>query len=160
VSTRRAIPDGDNDETISRQLASSLFTPTEVDLFMFCASTWNTHRIHYDRDYARSEGHQDLVVPGPLQAARLAQLLSEYAQAKGGRLHRMSVRHQLTVYCNEPLELRAVLSGSEQRHSCTAIEVLVFVLDATGREATTGNATILFEGAGLNPPVTLSGGAE
>lgn len=40
-----------------------------VLLFRFSALTYNGHRIHYDRDYARTaEGYPDLVVHGPLLA--------------------------------------------------------------------------------------------
>lgn len=48
-------------------------TPTL--LFRFSALTYNAHRIHYDRDYARDiEGYPGLVVQGPLQAILLADL--------------------------------------------------------------------------------------
>jgi 3-methylfumaryl-CoA hydratase len=44
-------------------------------LFRFSALTYNGHRIHYDRDYARSvEGYPGLVVHGPLQALAMAWL--------------------------------------------------------------------------------------
>ena len=59
--------------------------PREIDLFMFSAATWLTHRIHFDRDYARTEGHPDLVIHGPLQGAYLAELLSGVADQHGGR---------------------------------------------------------------------------
>ena len=43
-------------------------------LFRFSALTYNGHRIHYDRDYARSvEGYPGLVVHGPLQAMAMAE---------------------------------------------------------------------------------------
>lgn len=46
--------------------------PAAIDpvlLFRFSALTYNSHRIHYDRDYARDvEKYPDLVVHGPLQA--------------------------------------------------------------------------------------------
>lgn len=46
-------------------------------LFRYSALTFNGHRIHYDRDYARDEeGYPDLVVHGPLQATRLMRLAS------------------------------------------------------------------------------------
>jgi 3-methylfumaryl-CoA hydratase len=51
--------------------------PVEVDpvlLFRFSALTYNAHRIHYDRDYARGEGYPGLVVHGPLQALLMAEL--------------------------------------------------------------------------------------
>ncbi len=44
-------------------------------LFRFSALTFNAHRIHYDRDYARDvEGYPGLVVHGPLTAMLLADL--------------------------------------------------------------------------------------
>lgn len=44
-------------------------------LFRFSALTYNAHRIHYDREFARDiEGYPDLVVHGPLQAVLLAEL--------------------------------------------------------------------------------------
>jgi 3-methylfumaryl-CoA hydratase len=49
-------------------------------LFRFSALTYNGHRIHYDRDYARdAEGYPGLLVHGPLQAIAMA----EAARARG-----------------------------------------------------------------------------
>jgi 3-methylfumaryl-CoA hydratase len=45
-----------------------------VLLFRFSALTYNAHRIHYDREYARGEGYPGLVVHGPLQALLMAEL--------------------------------------------------------------------------------------
>ncbi|MEO3860670.1 MaoC family dehydratase N-terminal domain-containing protein [Acrocarpospora sp. B8E8] len=43
-------------------------------LFRFSALTYNAHRIHYDRDYARDvEGYAGLVTHGPLQALLMAE---------------------------------------------------------------------------------------
>jgi 3-methylfumaryl-CoA hydratase len=51
-------------------------------LFRFSALTYNAHRIHYDRDYARqAEGYPGLLVHGPLQALAMA----EAARAAGLR---------------------------------------------------------------------------
>ena len=50
--------------------------PVEVNpvlLFRFSALTYNAHRIHYDRDYARAEGYPGLLVHGPLQALLMAE---------------------------------------------------------------------------------------
>jgi 3-methylfumaryl-CoA hydratase len=53
---------------------------TPALLFRFSALTYNSHRIHYDRDYAREvEGYPGLITHGPLQAVAMA----EAARAKG-----------------------------------------------------------------------------
>lgn len=50
-------------------------TPDPVMLFRYSALTFNAHRIHYDRSYARDvEGYPDLVVHGPLTASLLIDL--------------------------------------------------------------------------------------
>jgi len=60
-----------------------------VTLFRFSALTFNSHRIHYDRDYAiQVEGYSGLVVHGPLLATQLAQF-AEQRFANDGR----SLRH-------------------------------------------------------------------
>ena len=52
--------------------------PTEVMLFRYSALTFNAHRIHYDRSYAREqEGYPDLVVHGPLLATLLMESLCQ-----------------------------------------------------------------------------------
>lgn len=54
---------------------SASLTPDAAMLFRFSALTFNAHRIHYDRDYARKvELYPDLVVHGPLAALLLADL--------------------------------------------------------------------------------------
>lgn len=44
-------------------------------LFRFSALTGNTHRIHYDLEWARFEGYEHLVVHGPLQALMMGEFL-------------------------------------------------------------------------------------
>jgi 3-methylfumaryl-CoA hydratase len=57
-----------------------IIEPTEVLLFRYSALTFNGHRIHYDREYARSaEGYPDLVVHGPLIATLLLDLVARFA---------------------------------------------------------------------------------
>jgi 3-methylfumaryl-CoA hydratase len=49
--------------------------PGPATLFRFSALTFNAHRIHYDRDYARqAEGYPALVVQGPFIATHLMDL--------------------------------------------------------------------------------------
>jgi acyl dehydratase len=106
--TGQAAP-GEAARPVPPLIAERRVRPREVDLFMFSAATWLTHRIHFDRDYARTEGFDDLVVHGPLQGAYLAQLLWEAAAAQGGELASLSYRHHRPAYCAEWLTVTATL---------------------------------------------------
>jgi len=56
---------------------------SRAQLFLFSAATHNPHRIHYDRDYAKLEGHADILVHGPLQGAWLHQFVQGWAGPRG-----------------------------------------------------------------------------
>lgn len=67
-------------ETHSR--FTTTYTPNSTMLFRYSALTFNGHRIHYDVDYCReTEGYQNLVIHGPLNATMLA----GYAEKISGR---------------------------------------------------------------------------
>ena len=79
-------------------------TPDVVTLFRFSALTFNAHRIHYDRDYAKNvEGYPDLVVHGPLL---LVYLLDEYMKNSRNRVIR-SLEYKLEgpIYLGEEINI-------------------------------------------------------
>ncbi len=61
---------------------SQTVTPDPVILFRYSAATFNGHRIHYDRDFCRSEDYPGLVFHGPLTATLLMKLLQEQNPGK------------------------------------------------------------------------------
>jgi 3-methylfumaryl-CoA hydratase len=81
-----------------------LWRPGVVDLFRYSAATFNSHRIHYDRPYARDEeGYPDLVVHGPFTAARLFDLATRQA---GAPLTAFSFRALAPLFVDQPVRLR------------------------------------------------------
>jgi 3-methylfumaryl-CoA hydratase len=78
-----------------------------VQMFRYSAATFNGHRIHYDRDYAREvEGYPGLVVHGPL----IATLLLEFLQAEvapGRGIERFEFRAMRPTFDIAPFALHA-----------------------------------------------------
>ena len=113
--------------------------PVEVNpvlLFRFSALTYNAHRIHYDRDYARAEGYPGLLVHGPLQALLMAEL----------------ARRQTTLpaLCDYAYRLVAPLfdeQGLIVSASAEADTVRVTARDSAGRTTATGVISELLGGA-------------
>lgn len=121
-------------------------TPSTVDLFMFSAATWLTHRIHYDADYARSEGYRCPVVQGPLQGAYLSQLLSRLARRNGGQLRDMTYRHQAVALAGQPLMIEALLTGFVPDGENSLANLALRILDENGAAVTTGEAHLWLPG--------------
>jgi 3-methylfumaryl-CoA hydratase len=82
---------------------SENWTPTPTELFRYSASTFNTHRIHYDRPYTTdAEGYPDLVVHGPLTATRLCRFAEKLA---GRRLSGFTFRGEAPAFCGQEIRL-------------------------------------------------------
>ncbi len=86
-------------------------TADERQLFFFSAATYNGHRIHYDKDWARSvEGYDDVIVQGPLQAALLARAVTDWIGGRG-RLVEYSVQNRAIALAGEQLTFGGSVTG-------------------------------------------------
>jgi 3-methylfumaryl-CoA hydratase len=78
--------------------------PDPVQLFRFSALTFNAHRIHYDRPYARDiEGYPGLVVQGPFVATCLMDHFLR--RVPGARVAKFSFRALRPLYDTAPFSL-------------------------------------------------------
>lgn len=85
--------------------------PDPVLLFRYSALTFNAHRIHYDRDYARrGEGYPGLVVHAPLTATLLVELL--FAALPGVVVDAIRFRAVRPLFDLEPFHLHGRHDGS------------------------------------------------
>lgn len=99
---REAVPKGAANPAPKRQPAPDgtlwrrTVTPDPVLLFRFSALTFNPHRIHYDRIYAReAEGYPGLVVHGPLTATLLVDFARDNNPGRAMTGFRMRARAPL-----------------------------------------------------------------
>jgi hydroxyacyl-ACP dehydratase HTD2-like protein with hotdog domain len=118
------------------------FAADEVDLFLFSAACWLSHRIHYDAEYARSEGLADVPVHGPLQASWLAHLASDWARAHGGRLRRMAIRNITSAFPGDALTCRATITGRENADGTESISLDLAIDSARSGIVTSGSAVV------------------
>lgn len=93
-----------------------------VLLFRYSALTFNSHRIHYDRDYATGdEGYSSLVVQGPLVATLLLDLLRR--ELPSAEVAAFAFRAISPLLEGVPLQLQGRRDGAEVR---------LWALDALG----------------------------
>lgn len=102
-----------------------------VLLFRYAALTFNSHRIHYDRDYARgAEGYPDLIVQGALQATLLLNLASRLNQ--GACPREFSCRAVSALFSGRDFRLCAAASSPSQK---------LWIEDADNRQTFSAVAT-------------------
>jgi 3-methylfumaryl-CoA hydratase len=86
-------------------------TPDPILLFRFSALTFNSHRIHYDPEWAiKTEGYPALVVHGPLTQTLLIDFARDHA---GGRAFTsFTTQARAPLFDGAPFELRGKSSGN------------------------------------------------
>jgi 3-methylfumaryl-CoA hydratase len=134
AAASRVIPPADGEWAI--EVSPSL-------LFRFSALTYNAHRIHYDRDYARDvEGYPGLLTHGPLQALAMAEAAREADSRRDRPEGDLRFEYRLT----SPLfdyQGMVVSATREQDVTVTAVR------DIHGRQTAAG--TLRIAGRGCPP---------
>ena len=99
---------------------------TETQMFFFSAATYNGHRIHYDKEWARDvEGYDNVLVHGPLQAALLSRALTDWIGGSGW-LVAFSVQNRAIAYPGQELIFGGVVTGKRMSGSQACVDLDVF----------------------------------
>jgi 3-methylfumaryl-CoA hydratase len=135
-----AAPAGARPEAAPEGAWRRTLVPDAVQLFRYSALTFNSHRIHYDRDYVtKVEGYPGLVVHGPLTATLLVDLIRR--QAPGARVEAFSFRAISPLFDGNEMSVNADPPGADGR-------VKLWAANATGGLAISAEATV----SGMSPP--------
>lgn len=97
-----AMTEWDGDRLIKR--------PDMISLFMFDAAIWGVHRIHWDADYARSEGLPAPILPGWMMAAYLCEFVGGIAS--GRRLSSLSLKYRAFGHAGDTLSCTGSIGRS------------------------------------------------
>jgi acyl dehydratase len=93
------------------EITALTVTIDETQMFFFSAATYNGHRIHYDKQWAREvEGYDDVLVQGPLQSALLARAITDWIGGRG-RLVEYSVQNRAIAHPGLALTFGGVVTA-------------------------------------------------
>lgn len=96
--------------------------PTREQLFRYSAITWNPHRIHYDPEYAQTEGHPDVLVQAHLHGGAIQELLMDWL-GSDGRLTDLSWSNVGRALPDEPLHVGAEVTSVDEAAATVEFDV-------------------------------------
>ena len=99
---------------------------SEAELFLYSAASFNPHRIHYDRAYANFEGHDDLVVHGPLQGSWLTQFVTDWAGPRA-RLLSIEWQNRASAFVGDELIFAGTVTAIDQANTSVELEILSLI---------------------------------
>ena len=121
---------------VGTEIPAQVHNPTALDLFMFSASSWLLHRIHYDTPFTTEhEGHPGLLIHGPLQGVYLVQT-AQAAMADVARLQSITYRHLAPAYLGDELECAGIVTGADS----DSVDLDLWARKPDGSSTTTGKA--------------------
>ena len=133
-----SIPGNSPEKSVSKksQWSRSMVATTPL-LFRYSALTFNTHRIHYDKDYAvNEEGYADLIVQGPLCATLLLEQLGY--SCSGAQVRQFNYSGVKPLMANTEFSLQ----GCRGEDVEGGYRVQVWIVDEEGTVTMRGDAVL------------------
>ena len=125
-----------------QELPPLVKTPSEVQVFMFSAITWDTHRTHFDTPYSvDEESLPGILVHGHLQGAFLSQYATKWAGA-AGRLRSLDYQNRGMVIPGERLTVRAKVTGKSEEPRLGVVTLDMWLEKDGGELPTTAVAVV------------------
>ncbi len=128
------------DVAVGDELPVMTKNASRAQLFLYSAASFNPHRIHYDRAYAEYEGHDDILVHGPLQGSWLTQYLTDWIGPLG-RLRNVTWQNRASAFPEQDLEFRGRVTAVDT--SSGSVELEVWEQTSDGRILMPGSATVI-----------------
>jgi hydroxyacyl-ACP dehydratase HTD2-like protein with hotdog domain len=130
------------DVEVGDEIPAITKTPSNLQLFMFSAVTWNCHRIHFDADFAR--GHDrlpDVLTQRPLLGSFLCQLLSDWV-GENGKLERLEWSNRGPAVPGDTLTCRGKVVGKRRQGDKAIVECEVWIEKGAGETIVPGKAAV------------------
>jgi acyl dehydratase len=108
----------------------------------FAAARNNYHPIHYDKDFARGEGHPDVLVEGPMKFALFERLMREWI-GEYGTLRKISATYRGIDIPGNTLLIKGKIISKSIEGDQGNIYCELWAKNQMGTITTKGNALVM-----------------
>ena len=115
---------------------------TAKELFMYAAATWDPYPGHYDPTFAQSQGFKDVYLDGPMNAAFMAQFITDWI-GMHGTLSKLSLTYRTMVFPGDSLTCTGKVTKKYTKDDVNFIECEILLRNQDGKTVALGKATLL-----------------
>ena len=131
------------DIEVGYEIPSITKTPSNVQLFMFSAITWNCHRIHFDADFAREHDKlPNILAHRPLLGSFLCQMLTDWL-GDNGKIERLEWSNRGPAVPGDTLTCRGKVVDKCWRADKAIVECDVWIERSSGESIVPGKAEVV-----------------
>lgn len=129
------------DVKVGDELPPLTVTPTNVSIFLFGVAYWTPHRVHYDKEWARSEGYDDVLVTGPLMTGYLVRMLTAWS-GDPAAVKRIALRNHAPAFAGDELTVRGTVASVVSDDSACEAVIAVSIVKNGADEVVSGEAAV------------------
>ena len=126
---------------VGDELPPLTVTPTNVSVFLFGVAYWTPHRVHYDKEWARSEGYDDVLVTGPLMTGYLVRMLTAWS-GDPAAVKRIALRNHAPAFAGDELTVRGTVTSVSSRDAGGEAVIAVSIVKHGDTEVVSGEAAV------------------
>ena len=133
------------DVDMGYELPSLLKHPKPRQLVMWAGASGDFYEIHYDKDFALSQGLPGTIVHGDLTSSFLAQLMTDW-MGELGTLKKLRTSNRSMLFPNQDVICRGkvIRKFIEDKERC--VECEVWAENPKGEKCVTGTAVVALPG--------------
>lgn len=110
-------------------------------LVQWAAGSGDFYQIHYDKDFAKSTGLDNIIVHGALKHAFLGQLVHDWV-GNEGRIKKFGCSYRGMDYPNQDIVCKGVVKKKYEENGEKLVDLEVWTENPEGQKTTPGTATV------------------
>lgn len=110
-------------------------------LVIWAGASGDFYQIHYDVNFAKSTGLENIIVHGALKNAFLGQLLHDWA-SPGGMVEKFGCQYRGMDYPNQDITCRGIVTRKYVEEGRHLVELDVWTENPSGQKTTPGTARV------------------
>ena len=116
--------------------------PTTTQLVRWAGASGDYNPIHFDKDFAQSQGLDGVIVHGRLKAAFIGQLLTDWVGTEGN-LKKLTCRYRGMDVPDQDITVRGKVTKKYIKDGEHCVELEVWTENPNGEKTTPGTALVV-----------------
>ena len=123
------------------ELPDLVKNPTTQQLVMYAGASGDYYQIHYDKDFAKNNQLDDVILHGALKNAFLGHLVTKWMGPEGD-LKRLACQYRGMDIPGSPITAKGVVTRKYQEQGADLVDCEIWLENQKGEKTTPGSATV------------------
>ena len=115
--------------------------PTTQQLVKYAGASGDYYQIHYDKDFAKANNLDDVILHGALKNAFLGHLVTKWMGPEGD-LKRLACQYRGMDIPGTPITAKGIITRKYQEQGANLVDCEIWLENKDGEKTTPGTATV------------------